>query len=230
MDKLNKLINELSGKFNYIIKQFLVVIGYLLLTFGLQFFLFQNNDNNNLILLNLSSLFINLFILVIFVFIFRKTLIPDFYEFKKNSKNLIKDYFIYWIIGFALSTIFLNIISAYAGEPSTQTLNETYVLTFPFYSIINMIIIAPIFEELLTKVYFKNAFKNKYIYIILSGILFGSLHLLTPGSNWLHAIPYAVLGGTFSLMYYKSNNIWTNIFYHSLHNALAVIVVFIGNI
>lgn len=230
MDKLNKLIEELSHKFNCIMKQTLIILGYLLLAYGLQVFLFHDKVDNNLILANLSNLFINLFILVIFIFIFRKTLIPDFYEFKKNSKKLIKKYFIYWVIGFALSTISLNIINNFVGEPTTQTLNETYVLTLPFYSIINMIIIAPIFEELLTKVYFKKAFKNKYVYIILSGILFGSLHLMTPGSNLLHAIPYALLGGTFSLMYYKSNNIWTNIFYHGLHNALAIIFVFIGSI
>lgn len=230
MDKLNKLIEDISRIFNYVMKQVLIILGYLLLAYGLQVFLFNDRSSNNLTLVNLSNLFINLFILVIFIFIFRKTLIPDFYEFKKNAKKLIKKYFIYWIVGFAISTISLNIINVFVGEPTTQTLNEVYILTVPFYSIINMIIIAPIFEELLTKIFFKKAFKNKYIYIILSGILFGSLHLMTPGSKLLHAIPYSLLGGTFSLMYYKSDNIWTNIFYHGLHNALAIIIVFIGSI
>lgn len=230
MEFLEKITEDLSNKFNAIIKQTFIILGYLILSFCLQIFLFKDINSNNLLLANLSNISINLIVLLAFIFIFRKTLIPDFYEFKKDIKKYITKYFVYWVIAFLLSTISLNIINSFAGTPTTQTINEAYVLTLPIYSIINMVIIAPIFEELLTKVYLKQAFKNKYIYVLLSGLLFGSLHLLTPGSKLIHSIPYALLGGTFSLMYYDSDNIWTNIFYHGFHNALAVLLVFIGSI
>ncbi|MBQ7031471.1 MAG: CPBP family intramembrane metalloprotease [Bacilli bacterium] len=230
MNNLEKITNDLSNKFNCIMKQTFIILGYLVLTLGLQLYLFKDINSTNLLIANLSNTFINLSLLVVFIFIFRKSLIPDFYDFKKKFKTYVKKYFIYWIIAFLLSNISLNIINSFAGTPTTQAINEAYVLTLPIYSIINMVIIAPIFEELLTKVYFKKAFKNKYVYILLSGLLFGSLHLLTPGSKLVHSIPYVLLGSSFSLMYYDSDNIWTNIFYHGFHNALAIIIVVVGSL
>lgn len=230
MNELNEILAKLTFKFGWIFKQIMCILGYLVFMYGMQVYLFNDINSNNLIIANLSNIFINLLLLLIFIFVFRKELIPDFYNFNTRGKYFIKKYFVYWIVAFLSSTISLNIINSLVGVPTTQALNEMYVLQLPIYSIISMIIIAPIFEELLTKVCFKKVFKNKYIYVLLTALLFGSLHLLSPGSKLIHAIPYVLLGGTFSLMYYDSDNIWTNIFYHSFHNALAVILVFIGSI
>lgn len=230
MNELNEILAKLTFKFGWIFKQIMCILGYLVFMYGMQVYLFNDINSNNLIIANLSNIFINLLLLLIFIFVFRKELIPDFYNFKTHGKYFIKKYFVYWIVAFLSSTISLNIINSLVGAPTTQVLNEMYVLQLPIYSIISMIIIAPIFEELLTKVCFKKVFKNKYIYVLLTALLFGSLHLLSPGSKLIHAIPYVLLGGTFSLIYYDSDNIWTNIFYHSFHNALAVILVFIGSI
>jgi len=93
-----------------------------------------------------------------------------------------------------------------------------------------MVIIAPITEELLTRIILKDKFNNIYIYSILSGLIFGGLHLLAVNSLaeiW-YIIPYGVLGFAFALMYNKTNNIWTSITFHSLHNLTALLLVFIG--
>ena len=93
-----------------------------------------------------------------------------------------------------------------------------------------MVIAAPIIEELITRKTFKEVFSNQYVYIIVSGLIFGSLHLLsaTNITEILYVIPYSALGCAFAKIYYNTDNLWTNIFFHSLHNLIAIIIIFIG--
>ena len=94
-----------------------------------------------------------------------------------------------------------------------------------------MIIISPIVEELMTRTILKDAFKHQIVYILLSGLIFGSLHMISIGNNFfqlLFVIPYSALGCAFAKIYADSNNIWTNIFFHSLHNLICILLIFIG--
>ena len=188
-------------------------------------------SQNNLVLANSANILADLIILFTFIIIFRKTLIPDYHGFKKNFKLYIKDYANYWLIGLALMIISNLIISNIIGDmPTTEELNRTILLQLPISSIISMVIVAPIIEELVTRHAFRDSFTNMYIYSLVSGLIFGSLHLLTISSliEVLYIIPYSVLGVAFAMMYYKSNNIWTSIIFHSFHNLMCIIIIFVG--
>jgi len=227
---MKNILNNISNKGMSLVKQILIILFYFFIILFLQNLMLDKLLGNDLLIKSVCNILINTVIMTIFILIFRKEIIPDYYDFKKNAKVYIKKYFIFWIIGLATMIISNAIIGYFYGLPSNEEANRELLSNMPIYSIITMIIMAPITEELLTRVCLKTAFKNSYIYALLSGLIFGSLHLLTADSNILFIIPYGALGVSLSLIYHKSNNIWTNIFFHSLHNTIAILLVFLGSI
>lgn len=185
---------------------------------------------NNLFLSNIAILVADLTILFIFIIIFRKTLIPDFNDFKKNWKKYLKDNAKYWLIGLGLMLISNILISFLVEMPTNEAVNRESLFNTTIPSIISMIVVAPIIEELITRKNFKDAFKNQYIFVFLSGLIFGALHLLVAESllECLYVIPYGVLGCAFAKIYYNTDNIWSSIFFHFLHNLLAILIIFTG--
>ena len=108
-----------------------------------------------------------------------------------------------------------------------EELVRSYIDTSPLLMIFSTVIYAPICEELTFRKSIKDAINNKYIYILTSGLLFGFLHIVsyinTP-LDLVYLIPYASLGIVFATLYYKTNNIFSTITIHAMHNALSVLV------
>lgn len=220
------------------LKSFLLGIFYIFLYYILSlsiYYLLRNYiGSTNLVLANTSTIFADILVLFIILIIFRKKIIPDFYEFKKNYKKYINDNSKYYVYGLIIMVVSNVIISGIIGTmPDNEEINRIYLLNFPASSIFSMVICAPIIEELITRKYFKDAIKNEYIFILTSGLIFASLHLILSISNeslleLLYIIPYAALGIALSKIYYNTNNIWSNILFHSLHNLIAILLIFIG--
>jgi membrane protease YdiL (CAAX protease family) len=77
--------------------------------------------------------------------------------------------------------------------------------------------------------YLVDSIKNspKWVFIITSGIVFGLLHVITSFDylyDLLYIIPYSSLGIAFALIYYRTNNVFSSIFVHALHNTILVIL------
>lgn len=230
MEQSNNILDNISSKIFSIIKQFFIIVLYILIAGVVGYFCSKDMSSSNFILANLSSIFVELVILTIFILIFRKTIIPDFYDFKTNAKKYINNYWHYWAIGLFVMIISNLIISSFIGMPSNEETNRNLLSELPLYSMIAMVIFAPITEELMTRIILNKSFKNPYIYALLSGLIFGSLHLVvaTSTAELFYIIPYSALGFAFALIYRKSNNICANIFFHSLHNFIALVLIFIG--
>ena len=150
-----------------------------------------------------------LVLLIIFIIIYRKTLSKNGKEYFKNFSESFKQSLKYWLVGFAIM--------------ATSNIIITFVLKQTF----STVIYAPICEELTFRKSIKDAINNKYIYILTSGLLFGFLHIVsyinTP-LDLVYLIPYASLGIVFATLYYKTNNIFSTITIHAMHNALSVLV------
>ena len=85
---------------------------------------------------------------------------------------------------------------------------------------------APIAEELMFRGTIRKFIKNKKTFILVSGILFGLLHVIDDSktlAEFSYVIVYSVLGIYLSTLYAKTNNLCTNIFMHFLQNTLSVI-------
>ena len=67
------------------------------------------------------------------------------------------------------------------------------------------------------------AISNNIIYILTSGLVFGSLHVIGSLKNLyelVYIIPYSIPGFIFAYVYIKSKNIMVPITLHFIHNGI----------
>lgn len=223
----------MKNKLLKIIKSISII--FLILCFPIIFFSIINLDINNIsnndyiIYLTLA----NLILTIIFIFIYKDTLKKDIKNFKNNLIKNIELGIKYWIIGFIIMLtsnliITLGLNKELAGN---EQIVRNYIDLFPSLMIFNTVIYAPITEELAFRKSIKDAITNKWIYVITSGLIFGLLHISSYITNWtdlIYLIPYSSLGIAFALLYHKTNNIFSTITMHALHNLLTITLYLIG--
>lgn len=151
----------------------------------------------------------------------------DFIAFKNNFKTYISNMlprFGIILIVYAISNF---LIVYFVANIST---NQEIIYQWPIYiSAFIAIIIAPLTEELMFRGFMKKFIKNDILFILLSSLIFGGLHvtLADSFSQLLFIIPYSILGFAFSLNYVKTRNIVSNIFLHCAWNSIAIIAMII---
>ena len=155
---------DIDNKIISFIKQILIILLFMFLNVFLSLLFYQ--DGLNSFSTSLRMLTSDIIILTIFIFIFRKTLIPDFYDFKKDALKYIKPGFIIWLIGLVIMVVTNKIIGNYIGLAIQEDVNRNVLNTYPVYATITMIFIYPIIEELITRVILKDTFKHYLIYAI----------------------------------------------------------------
>lgn len=175
------------------------------------------------------STFSNIVLLLILFLIFRKEIIKEWKKFKNNFLENIDTGVKYWLVGLAImmvSNIIINIVMN-LGQAANEQAVQQMISAIPWLMFINAGIIAPCTEELVFRKSFKKAFPNKWIFILMSALIFGSLHVLpsmTSPLELLYIIPYGSLGGAFAYMYQKTNTIFTSIAMHMLHNSALILL------
>ncbi len=175
------------------------------------------------------STFSNLILLFILFLIYKKELKQEWIKFKKNFLINIDTGIKYWLIGLLIMMISNIIINFFlkAGQAENEKAVQQMISSLPWLMIISAGILAPIVEEIVFRKSFKNAFLNKWLFIILSGLIFGALHVITSFNSiteLLYIIPYGSLGIAFAAMYYKTDTIYTSISMHMLHNLILTII------
>lgn len=151
----------------------------------------------------------------------------DFIVFKNNFKLYLSNMFRRFgiiLIFYVISNLFLVYL---VGNIST---NQYLISQWPIYvSALLAIVIAPLTEELMFRGFMKKFIKNDILFIILSSLIFGGLHVVYSTSilQFLYIIPYSILGFAFALNYVKTRNIVSNIFLHSLWNSIAFLAMLI---
>jgi len=171
--------------------------------------------------------------LIVLLIIFRKKLIEDFKIFRKNYKSYFEKYFKYWVLGIGLMAVSNVLISLITKDSvgNNEELIRDVVKVLPIYSIITTCIVAPLAEELMYRKTIKDIFKKKWLSIIMSGLIFGLAHVIGTYDNikdLLYVIPYGILGSVFMYIYYKSENIYTTIFIHFIHNSLLLTIYIVS--
>ena len=185
----------------------------------------------------LLTLFSNSIVTIIFIILHLDDLKKDVKEFKNNYSIIIDKAFQIWVIGLIFMAGF-NILINYFS-PNKIANNEEAIRNMisinPYIMLINTALFAPVIEEITFRKSFRDVFGNTIIFIIISGIVFGSLHVITSVQSvfdYLYLLPYCSLGIAFSYMYYKTNNIFAPIFMHFIHNLIITImnILFLGMI
>ena len=184
-----------------------------------------NNFNKSVFLITTGIVY-----LIIVVLVYRKELKCDLGRF--NIKSVVK-YIPIYLIGIllmGLSNIILTKITGLETSQNEALVRKTIKL-LPIYMTFSTVIYAPIVEEITFRKTFRNIIKNNNLFIIISGVMFGIVHISISNNqvnDLLMVIPYIIMGIDLAYIYYKSKNIFTTITIHSAHNLILLIIQFIG--
>lgn len=151
-------------------------------------------------------------------------------ELSKHIKNFGKNFsfgFKLWILGLILmisSNLLINLI--YPSVATNEEAVQESLKMVPFYTAFASCIFAPFVEEIIFRKCLGKAFNNSFIFIIVSGLLFGLAHTITEigTSQMLYIIPYGLFGSIFAYMYTKTKNIFVPITFHCIHNTVLVLI------
>lgn len=179
----------------------------------------------------LISIVYDLLIITGIIFIYLKTIVKDFNNFRQNFQYYFNTYSKYWFLNLGLMMISNIIISSLISINSST--NQQYIVSlldkYPIYTFITTILIAPVLEELAFRLTFRKIFKTDILFIFLSGLIFGTLHfsVATSIQELLYIIPYSIPGWIFAYTLKKSNNIFVPISLHMFHNTIMTVLQFI---
>ena len=178
------------------------------------------------------SIAIDVVIVFMMILLFFKDLKRDF----KYFKDYFREYNSYVLkmfgISFAVMVVLAISIRLYTkiSSPTNQLNLIALFKAMPVYLILLACIYAPFTEELLFRGIFRKIFNNKWLFIILCGLTFGALHVIDDFQSigeLLYILVYSSLGMFLSATYYKTNNLFANIYFHFLQNTLAVIAIIV---
>ena len=170
--------------------------------------------------------------LLILFFIYRKEYIRDFKDYIKNFKNYMPKYMEYWALAFSLMLISnFIIVTLFPNSVATnQEAINNILVQAPFYMIVSAVLFAPFLEETIFRFSFRKIFKNDLVFIILSGLVFGGLHVIGSFNNLIdlidliYIIPYSIPGAVFAYTLVKSKNIFIPMSLHFFHNGIMMFI------
>lgn len=182
---------------------------------------------------NLFNIGSELIIILVIFFILHKTIIPHVKEFFSKPKYYLSNYIKYWFIALGLMYVANFILILINGDIAANEQGvRSLLIENPILTIILASIEAPILEELVFRLSLYKIIKHKYMFIILSGLIFGGMHCLgsTTLLEWLYIIPYGIPGCVFAYTLVKSDNICVPISLHFIHNTFAIAIQLLASI
>ncbi len=203
------------------IKSVIMVLFFILIMFGLPMIdVFKK----------LPSYFVYIFILTVVIILYHKELINNLKVFLKNIRIyfpfIIKRYFT--MLGIML-IVAIPVVLINSGRVSgNQEVINMMFKKVPVVTLLLSCFYAPLTEETIFRLSLSKLFKNKTLFIIISGVLFGVLHVvnnITSFNELLYVLQYATLGICLAKAYSDSNNIFVSISMHFIQNFLAAILV-----
>lgn len=228
-------------------KRILPIIIFILLLCGMAYFpylpieLFNiPYDSFSMTMKALYMTFCDIGFMIILFILYKDKIIDNckkyFNKFLDNFELSFKYYFIGLLI-MIVSNIVISLFFSGANANNEEAVRNM-IDTIPLYMIFSVSIYAPFVEELI----FRNSIKDmvmsfgnnkitKYLYIFISGFIFALLHILgqaTSYLDYLYIIPYMSLGVAFATLCYKSDNIFSSISMHALHNTATLILYFVA--
>ncbi|MBO5138924.1 MAG: CPBP family intramembrane metalloprotease [Bacilli bacterium] len=184
---------------------------------------------NNMTTYTLLNLFSNLIIMSALIWIFKKPLKEGLEKLKKAPLKTVDNAFKYYLLGLfgMMISNFLITFVLKGGGANNEKVVQSMISSAPIFMIISAGIIAPIIEEIVFRLSMNNLFKKTWTYVLASGLLFGSLHVISSFNSvldLLYIIPYSSLGFAFAYMDRKENSVYPSILMHMLHNTVLTII------
>lgn len=162
----------------------------------------------------------------IILLIYKDLITEKWSDLKKNHQEYFNKYFKYWFLLLGLMMI-SNFIIMIITKNSSGAENQNQIINMfsksPIYTYLSAVIFAPIVEELVFRQSVRNLIpKYNILFILVSGLIFGGMHVLGADTfaEFIYIIPYSIPGMVFAYVLTKSNNIFTTIGLHFVHNGI----------
>lgn len=211
-----------------------------LLKFSVILFLFLNSKNillllNKIIKVNgIIEISLSFIISLVAYLLYKKDLKKELIKFKKKKKEYIKLTFKLFSVLLAVKfiaaviiVILSEILNISLVISENQEIINDILKVNPLYIFIAAVIIAPFLEEVIFRLGVRKVIKNNYLFIIISGLIFGLLHVFptTVGLTkaLIDGINYVTIGLLFSYFYVKHKNIYIIILLHGVNNLFGVL-------
>lgn len=212
---------------NKLTKGIVVFVLYLLIPMIIGMFLPSLNNSN--LLSVLVRFIIDVGVIALFIYLFKD-------DFKEYNKGLVKNpkkvigvgllFALFAFIAMPICNIILHVLNVSASDTNNDTINTLYGV-IPLYMMFQTLIYSPIVEGITFRKVFKDAINNKWLFIIISGFVFGLYHIIynmTSLSQILLMLPYFVVGMLYAGAYSKTDNIYSAFIATFVYN-LAVFVI-----
>jgi membrane protease YdiL (CAAX protease family) len=173
-------------------------------------------------LANMVILLCQAIVIVIIYLAFKQEFKTDIDNFKKNRAGVFKPCVKYVLMTYLLVGIANTIVIGLTGVELADNEAQVRAMTvdFPLYSVLAIVFIAPVLEELIFRFSLRKLFfDSKWLYVICSGLIFGLLHVISTG-DYVRLIPYCLPGWIFAYAYVKEKNIIVPIILHAINNGL----------
>lgn len=178
--------------------------------------------------------FIELVLTIIVIILYKKCLRKDIVLFKLNKKdyiNKILNYLVLFIVVKISSSLISGFLSVILGYEIVDSENQSAVINLvksaPLMMMISTVILAPIVEEGVFRLSLRKIIDNKTIFILISGLIFGLMHIfptdLSLDFALIQAITYVTMGFFLAYTYVETNNIWIVISIHAINNLISML-------
>ena len=226
-----KKIDKLEKTFWEIVKTLCVFIlffgsGYIQLFF---FYLFRlKKDTLTPFMGVVLSVLSNVVLCFIFYFMYRKELNKEFKIFKKKPLEKLDIGIKWWMIGIfvmVVSSLFIHSLFHGTGANNEKAV-QAMIAASPFLMILDAGILAPFSEEIVFRKSLGNILSNKWIFALVSFLIFGGAHVLQTATSfvdYLYIVPYGALGFAFAMTYKETDTIFTTVVIHMIHNTFLIL-------
>lgn len=175
---------------------------------------------------------------IIFVILYRKEIKRSWQSFK--AQKLKPDVFLYGYLIVMAAAYVGQIILVLIGFGERESVNQQSIeiLLKSKFAVVTIIgiLIGPLVEEIVFRKAIFDIYDEKYhfnptLICILSGLLFGLIHVILnigeDATELIMAVPYAIQGFALAFIYQKyKNNLIVVSGVHVLYNLIAVILIF----
>lgn len=197
-------------------------------------------DSFNQTMKVLYMFFCDLGYMAILFLIYKDKIVKDFKDYFKKFMINFEESFKYYFIG-VLIMVVSNLIITFFIRGATANNEEAVrgmIDNMPLYMLFSVSINAPFVEEILFRHCIKDSVMcygdnklTRFIYIFISGFIFAGMHIIGQATSILDyafIIPYMSLGVAFAALYSKTDNIFSSISMHCLHNTFTIILYFMA--
>ena len=221
------LLDQHKNRWNYLFKGLGIIFLYFFVSIfkSVPFTLLHINTDDISDFVKIAyNIILELLIIFIIYTIYYKEIKAAIKDIKENHSTYFKKYFSVYLLGVIVMMLSNVLINRYGGGLSENeiTVRNEFAI-HPIYTFVSAVFLAPIVEESVFRMGIKSIVENKFVYILLSGLIFGSLHLMNMEINGLfplYLLAYCSEGFAFAYMVSKTNNVLVPMGFHFMHNGI----------